>query len=287
MHDEGLALVPLWDDRQGTITGMLTASDFVLILRKLQRNIQVIGNEEPISAWKEAKLQFYGGPDGAAMQRRPLIHVKDSDNLVDVALTIIRNEISSVPIFKCMADSSGVPFLNLATLQGILKFLCSKLQEEAEGCSLLHNQLLSIPIGTWSPHTGRSSSRQLRTLLLSSPLNTCLDILLQDRVSSIPIVDDNGSLRDVYSLSDIMALAKNDVYARIELEQVTVQNALDVQYQVHGRRQCHTCLQTSTLLEVLEGLSIPGVRRLVVIEQSTRFVEGIISLRDVFTFLLG
>ena len=42
---------------------------------QLQRNIQVIGNEEPISAWKEAKLQFYGGPDGAAMQRRPLIHV--------------------------------------------------------------------------------------------------------------------------------------------------------------------------------------------------------------------
>ncbi|AQK96347.1 Sucrose nonfermenting 4-like protein [Zea mays] len=63
MHDVGLALVPFWDDRQGTITGMLTASDFVLILRKLQRNIQVIGNEEPISAWKEAKLQFYGGPD--------------------------------------------------------------------------------------------------------------------------------------------------------------------------------------------------------------------------------
>lgn len=46
---------------------------------QLQRNIRVIGNEElemhPISAWKEAKLQFYGGPDGAAMQRRPLIHV--------------------------------------------------------------------------------------------------------------------------------------------------------------------------------------------------------------------
>jgi len=49
------------------------------MLRKLQRNIRALGNEElemhPISAWKEAKLQFYGGPDGAAMQRRPLIHV--------------------------------------------------------------------------------------------------------------------------------------------------------------------------------------------------------------------
>ncbi|CAL5032359.1 unnamed protein product [Urochloa decumbens] len=264
---------------------------FKIMHDELQRNIRALGNEElemhPISAWKEAKLQFYGGPDGAVMQRRPLIHVKDSDNLVDVALTIIRNEISSVPIFKSLPDSSGMPLLNLATLQGILKFLCSKLQEQAEGYSLLQNQLLNIPIGTWSPHTGRASNRQLRTLRLTSPLNSCLDLLLQDRVSSIPIVDDNGSLRDVYSLSDIMALAKNDVYARIELEQVTVQNALDVQYQLQGRRQCHTCLQTSTLLEVLEELSIPGVRRVVVIEQSTRFVEGIISLRDIFTFLLG
>ncbi|KAL5656798.1 hypothetical protein ACJX0J_036117, partial [Zea mays] len=43
------------------------------------------------------------------------------------------------------------------------------LQEEAKGGSLLQNQLHNIPISTW----------QLRTLLLSSPLNTCLDILLQ------------------------------------------------------------------------------------------------------------
>ncbi|KAL6650685.1 hypothetical protein ACP70R_009610 [Stipagrostis hirtigluma subsp. patula] len=204
MHEEGLALVPLWDDHQGTITGMLTASDFVLILRKLQRNIRALGHEElemhPISVWKEAKLQFYGGPDGAAMQRRPLIHVKDSDNLVDVALSIIRNEISLVPIFKSLPDTSGMPLLNLATLQGILKFLCSKLQDQAEGYSFLQSQLVNIPIGTWSPHTGRASSRQLRTLRLSAPLNSCLDLLLQDRVSSIPIVDDNGSLRDVYSL---------------------------------------------------------------------------------------
>jgi 5'-AMP-activated protein kinase, regulatory gamma subunit len=49
------------------------------------------------------------------------LQVKDSDNLVDVALTIIRNEISSVPIFKSLPDSTGMPLLNLATLPGILK----------------------------------------------------------------------------------------------------------------------------------------------------------------------
>ncbi|VAH47461.1 unnamed protein product [Triticum turgidum subsp. durum] len=183
MHDEGLALVPLWDDGQGTVTGMLTASDFVLILRKLQRNIRVLGHEElemhSVSAWKEAKLQYYGGADVAGMQRRPLVHVKDSDNLRDVALTIIQNEISSVPIFKSSTDISGIPLLNLATLPGILKFLCSKLQEQPEGYPILRNQISSIPIGTWSQHTGRASTRQLRTSGLSAPLITCLDFLLE------------------------------------------------------------------------------------------------------------
>ncbi|KAL5214850.1 hypothetical protein ABZP36_004002 [Zizania latifolia] len=292
MHDEGLSLVPLWDDHQQTITGMLTASDFVLILRKLQRNIRALGHEElemhSVSAWKEAKLQFYGRTDVAAIKRRPLIHVKYSDNIMDVALAIIRNEISSVPILKSsLPDSSGMPLLGLATLPGIVKFLCSKLQEQPEGCSFLQNQIVSMPIGTWSPHTGKASNRQLKTLRPSTPLNSCLDLLLEDRLSSIPIVDDNGTLLDVYSLSDIMALAKNDVYTRIELEQVTVKHALELQYQVNGPRQCHTCLSTSTVIEVLEQLSVPGVRRLVIIESRSRIVQGIISLRDAFTFLIG
>ncbi|CAM0904816.1 unnamed protein product [Alopecurus aequalis] len=264
---------------------------FNIMHDELQRNIRVLGHEElemhSVSVWKEAKLQYYGEPDVTARQRRPLVHVKDSDNLRAVALTIIQNEISSVPIFTSSADISGMPLLNLATLPGILKFLCSKLQEQPEAYSILRNQISSIPIGTWSQHTGRASNRQLRTSRLNDPLITCLDFLLEDRISSIPIVDDNGSLLDVYALSDIMALAKNDVYTRIELEQVTVGHALELQYQVNGRRQCHTCLCTSTLLEVLEQLSVPGVRRLVVIEPMTRFVQGIISLRDVVTFLLG
>ncbi|KAF2933798.1 hypothetical protein DAI22_04g113800 [Oryza sativa Japonica Group] len=238
MHDEGLSLVPLWDDQQQTVTGMLTASDFVLILRKLQRNIRTLGHEElemhSVSAWKEAKLQFYGGPDVAAIQRRPLIHVKDSDNLRDVALAIIRNEISSVPIFKPSTDSSGMPLLGLATLPGIVKFICSKLQEQPEGYSFLQNQIVSMPIGTWSPHTGKASNRQLRTSRPSTPLNSCLDLLLEDRVSSIPIVDDNGALLDVYSLSDIMALGKNDVYTRIELEQVTVEHVSPYSFQLYS-----------------------------------------------------
>jgi hypothetical protein len=61
------------------------------------------------------------------------LQVKDSDNLRAVALSIIQNEISSVPIFKSSMDVSGMPILNLATLPGILK------------CMVVFVRLYSVP----------------------------------------------------------------------------------------------------------------------------------------------
>jgi hypothetical protein len=60
--------------------------------------------------------------------------------------------------------------------------LCSKIQEQPEGYPILQNQISSIPIGTWSQHTGRASKRQLRTSRLNVPLITCLDFLLEGTI---------------------------------------------------------------------------------------------------------
>ncbi|EEC76571.1 hypothetical protein OsI_14403 [Oryza sativa Indica Group] len=47
-------------------------------------------------------------------------------------------------------------------------------------------------------------------------------------VSSIPIVDDNDSLLDTYSRSDITALAKDKVYTHIRLDEMTIHQALQL-----------------------------------------------------------
>nr|CAD1836687.1 unnamed protein product [Ananas comosus var. bracteatus] len=293
MAEEGFTVVPLWDDSRGNITGMLTPSDFILILRELQNNMRALANEElemhSISSWKEGKLQLYGQPDAAVgVNRRPLIHVGDLESLKDVALKIVQNEISSVPIFKSsLDDASSMPLLNLASLPGILRFICKNSAELIQLFPLLQFQISAIPLGTWLPTTGRGSGRPLSILRRDALLSSALNLLLEARVSSIPIVDENGSLLDVYARSDIMALAKDNIYARIQLEQMTVEHALEQVYQVNGRRRCYTCFRSTTFHEILQQLSNPGVRRLVVVDARTRIVEGIISLRDIFTFLLG
>ncbi|KAG1331626.1 sucrose nonfermenting 4-like protein [Cocos nucifera] len=293
MYEQGLAVVPLWDDCRANVTGMLTASDFILILRELQSNARVLANEElemhTVSAWKEGKLRIYGRSTGPPiLRRRPLISVLDEDLLNAVALKIVQNEISAVPILgSSLEDGSSMTLLNLASLPGILKFICTHFGEYIESVPLLQYPIFRIPLGTWMPNTGRGSVRQLAILQRNASLSSGLDLLLEAGVSSIPIVDDRGSLIDVYSRSDIMALAKDDMYARIQLDQMTMEQALEQVYQTNGRRRCHTCFRSTSFREILERLSDPGVRRLVVIDPRTRLVEGIISLRDVFTFLLG
>ncbi|KAK0602265.1 hypothetical protein LWI29_031876 [Acer saccharum] len=54
----------------------------------------------------------------------------------------------------------------------------------------------------------------------------------------------------------------------------------------NGQR-CQMCLRSDPLHKVMERLANPGVRRLVIVEAGSKRVEGIISLSDVFKFLLG
>lgn len=125
----------------------------------------------------------------------------------------------------------------------------------------------------------------------SASLGAALSLLVQAQVSSIPIVDDNDSLLDVYSRSDITALAKDKVYTHINLEQMTIHQALQLGQEPlspygFSSQRCHMCLRSDPLFLVMERLSKPGVRRLIVVEAGSKRVEGIVALSDIFRFLL-
>ncbi|XP_039126505.1 sucrose nonfermenting 4-like protein isoform X1 [Dioscorea cayenensis subsp. rotundata] len=293
MYEEGLFVVPIWDELRATVTGMLTASDFISILKGLQENVLVLAEEEldnyTVSAWKEIKFQQNSnGPVG--MHRRPVIHASDQECLKDVALKIVRNEISSLPVFKSSSQDTCMPLLTLACLPGVLKYIFTHYREPIIALPLLQHPICRIPLGTWLLETGRGNGRQLAMLGSNSPLSSALQLLLEGRISTIPIVDDSGSLVDIYSRSDILALAKGDMYAHIQPHQMTMHQALQQVYQansyINGRRRCHTCFRSSTLHEVMDQLSDPAVRRLVIVDAISKRVEGIISLRDVLEFLL-
>ncbi|XP_022856587.1 sucrose nonfermenting 4-like protein isoform X4 [Olea europaea var. sylvestris] len=290
MFDQGLAVVPLWDEHHGQIAGMLTASDFMLILLKLHRNRAMFTNEEldihTISAWKHQKFHHPKDMIGALvpLQQRSLIQAGPDESLGGLASRILHNNISAVPIIHSAKDGSCPQLLHIACLSEILKHVCRHFKHHIGYLPLLQQPIGYLPLGTWAREAGRASDRPLLTLRTNDSLDSALNLLLEAQISSVPILDDRGNIVSVYSRSDIMSLAKDNMYIRIQLDEMMMSQALEATGEAGGRYQ--TCTRFDSLCRVMELLSEPDVRRVIVIEACSRRIEGIITLRDVFTFIL-
>ncbi|XP_062175177.1 sucrose nonfermenting 4-like protein isoform X3 [Alnus glutinosa] len=298
LHEQGIPMAPLCDFARGQFVGVLSALDFILILRELGSHASNLTEEElethTISAWKEGKAYLNRQNDGRGRAfPRHLIHAGPYDNMKDVALKILQNEVATVPIIYSSSEDGSFPqLLHLASLSGILKCICRYFRHNASSLPILQLPICTIPVGTWAPKIGESNRRPLATLRPSASLSSALNLLVQAQVSSIPIVDDNDSLLDIYCRSDITALAKDRAYTHINLDEMTIHQALQLgqdsysSYELRSQR-CQMCLRTDSVHKVMERLANPGVRRLVIVEAGSKRVEGIVSLGDIFKFLLG
>ncbi|XP_038705004.1 sucrose nonfermenting 4-like protein [Tripterygium wilfordii] len=300
LYEQAIPVAPLLDLCKCQFVGVLSALDFILILRELGNRGSSLTEEElethSIAAWKEGKVQLNRQIDDRERAvSSHLISAGPYDSLKDVALKILQKNVSTVPIIHSTGQEGSFPeLLHLACLSGILKCICRHFRHSYSSLPILQQPICSIPLGSWVPKIGESSGRPFAMLGPNASLGAALSLLLQADVSSIPIVDDNDSLLDIYSRSDITALAKDKAYAQIHLDEVTIQQVLQLGQDsnspygfFNGQQRCQMCLSSDPLQKVMERLANPGVRRLVIVEAGSKRVQGIISLGDVFRFLLA
>lgn len=299
LYEQGVPVAPLWDFGKGHFVGVLSAIDFILILRELGNHGSNLTEEElethTILAWKDGKIRQNRQIEGSGRPyARQLINAGPYDSLKDVALKILQNKVSTIPIIHSSSPDGSFPqLLHLASLSGILKCICRHFKHSSSSLPILQQPISSIPLGTWVPKIGESSRPPLAMLRPNASLGVALTLLVEADVSSVPIVDENDSLLDLYSRSDITSLAKDRAYAQIRLDEMSIHQALQLGQDanspcgVFNGQRCQMCLSSDPLQKVMERLANPGVRRLVIVEAGSKRVEGIITLSDVFRFLLG
>ncbi|MCL7044976.1 hypothetical protein MKW94_014673, partial [Papaver nudicaule] len=228
LYEQGITVAPLWDFCNAQFVGVITASDFVLILRELGKHGSNLTEEElethTISAWKEGKMHIKRQTDGnGSVFPRRLIQAGPYDSLKDLSVKILQNDVAIVPIIHSPSQDGSFPqLLHIASLSEILKCICRHFRHSSGSLPILEQPICSFPLGTWLPKIGESNGRPLAMLRPNASLSSALSLLIQAQVSSIPIVDDNDSLLDIYSRSDITALAKDKAYARIQLDEMSI-----------------------------------------------------------------
>ncbi|KAI7991965.1 Sucrose nonfermenting 4-like protein [Camellia lanceoleosa] len=234
LYEQGIPVAPLWDFCKGQFVGVLSALDFILILREL-------GNHGSNLTEEELETHSYQ------------LGKRENHILTD----------KSIAVADHIQD-----LLHLASLSEILKCICRHFRHSSSSLPILQQPICLLILGTWGPKIGESNGQSFAMLRPNAPLSSALSLLVQAEVSSIPIVDDNDSLLDIYCRSDITALAKDRAYAQIRLDEMSMHQALQLgqdasPYGFFNGQRCQMCLRSDPLHKVMERLANPGVRRLV------------------------
>ncbi|KAF6115671.1 protein kinase AMP-activated non-catalytic subunit gamma 3 [Phyllostomus discolor] len=256
----GVRAAPLWDSRKQSFVGMLTITDFILVLHRYYRSplVQIYEIEEhKIETWREIYLQ------GCV---KPLVSISPNDSLFEAVYSLIKNRIHRLPVL----DPVSGDVLHIITHKRLLKFLHifgSLLPRP----SFLSRTIQDLGIGTF---------RDLAVVLETAPVLTALDIFVDRHVSALPVVNEDGQVVGLYSRFDVIHLAAQHTYNHLDM---SVGEAL------RQRTLCLegvlSCQPEEALEEVIDRIVREQVHRLVLVDDSQHLL-GVVSLSDILQALV-
>ncbi|KAM7104373.1 5'-AMP-activated protein kinase subunit gamma-3 isoform 1-T2 [Molossus nigricans] len=256
----GVRAAPLWDSKKQSFVGMLTITDFILVLHRYYRSplVQIYEIEEhKIETWREIYLQ------GCI---KPLVSISPNDSLLEAAYTLIKNRIHRLPVL----DPVSGDVLHIITHKRLLKFL------HIFGALLPRPSFLSRTI----QDLGIGTFRDLAVVLETAPILTALDIFVDRPVSALPVINEDGQVVGLYSRFDVIHLAAQHTYNQLDM---SVGDAL------RQRTLCLegvlSCLPEENLGEIIDRIVREQVHRLVLVDESQHLL-GLVSLSDILQALV-
>uniref|UniRef100_A0A8D3C6L7 Protein kinase, AMP-activated, gamma 2 non-catalytic subunit b n=1 Tax=Scophthalmus maximus TaxID=52904 RepID=A0A8D3C6L7_SCOMX len=256
----GVRAAPLWDTEKQSFVGMLTITDFIIILHRYYKSplVQIYELEEhKLETWREVYLQA---------TFKPLVNISPDASLFDAVYTLIKNKIHRLPVIDPVTGNA----LYILTHKRILKFLQLFMCEMPKP-AFMKQTLGELGIGTY---------HDIAFIHPDTPIIKALNIFVERRVSALPVVDDSGKVVDIYSKFDVINLAAEKAYNNLD---ITVTQALKHRSQYfEGVMKCH---KMETLETIVDRIVKAEVHRLVVVDEHSS-IEGIVSLSDILQALV-
>ncbi|XP_030017067.1 5'-AMP-activated protein kinase subunit gamma-1 isoform X2 [Sphaeramia orbicularis] len=256
----GVRAAPLWDTEKQSFVGMLTITDFIIILHRYYKSpmVQIYELEEhKLETWREVYLQA---------TFKPLVNISPDASLFDAVYTLIKNKIHRLPVIDPVTGNA----LYILTHKRILKFLQLFMREMPKP-AFMKQTLGELGIGTY---------HDIAFIHPDTPIIKALNIFVERRVSALPVVDESGKVVDIYSKFDVINLAAEKTYNNLD---ITVTQALKHRSQYfEGVVKCH---KMETLETIVDRIVKAEVHRLVVVDERSS-IEGIISLSDILQALV-
>lgn len=254
---------PLWNSKTSKFSGLLTASDFLNIVHYASTCPDQSTNLSDTLTLDG--LANIGSMSGSSALDTCSIH--PSRSLYDACVKMINSSARRIPLIDRDEETMREIVVSVLTQYRILKFVSMNCRE---------TRFLLQPLRDL--HIGRTTD--LCHARLSTPIEDVINLLIQHQISSVPILDDDNKLINVYEAVDLLLLVKGGVYADLSL---TVGEAL--LRRSDDFEGVYTCTLDDTLFVVLETIRKSRLHRLFVLDNDGKLL-GVMTLGDILKYIL-
>lgn len=262
MLQNGIISCAIWDSVKYKFVGLLTAADFIDAV-----HYQIVSND-----WSSSQT----------LVLTDLAEIKTKINARPVATTSINPYKSVYDACKVLLDSSAhrVPLIDqddklgfdvvvsVLTQYRVLRFMALNCKE---------TRALNTPIGELNLVT-----TDVRTAHMDNTVQDAIATFHETGVSTIPIVDDNGCLLNMYETYDVLTLLRSSSFQNDR--HLTIGEAL--MRRPSDFEGLMTCAESDSLADIMEIVRRNRVLRLCVVDEK-QTLKGIVTLSDILDYIIN
>jgi len=263
------ATAPIWDTEKKQFAGLLSNTYFVGLLREAFENVprglssKDEGGEAKLrELWRshlEGKLSARTNDWGE------FVSVHPDDPIHKACNVLFQNELRYIGV----VDDHTV--LAVLSKSRILKYFVGNFSHTPD---FMHRTLEELGIGTFE---------KVMTLLRETPLAMAVDILASKNFQSLPVVDDQGIVVDVFTSRELMFVGERED-ALLLLERPVFEVVDMVRTENGAVEGVRTCQRGDSLQAVMRSILTSRMNHLICVDTGGH-IEGIVSLTDILYFL--
>ncbi|KAL9013941.1 MAG: hypothetical protein Q9173_001378 [Seirophora scorigena] len=262
LTQNGIVSAPLWDSKTSTFGGLLTTSDYINLIQYYWQNPDAVNR---IDQFKLNSLRDIERAIGVSPLETASIHPLKP--LYEACRRMLETQARRIPLVD-IDDETGRPMVvSVVTQYRILKFVAVNVHET----QYLRKPLRHLKLGTY---------KDLVTANMETSVFELIHKLVNYNISSVPILNSDGVVTNVFEAVDVITLIKEANYDDLNLH---VGEAL--QKRPEEFPGIYTCSIDDRLDTIFDTIRKSRVHRFVVIDEDSRLV-GVLTLSDILEYIL-
>jgi 5'-AMP-activated protein kinase regulatory gamma subunit len=195
------------------------------------------------------------------------LSVHPSRPLYEACTQMLKTRARRIPLVDIDDETGREMVVSVITQYRILKFISVNVAQT----EMLKKSVAEIGLGTYG---------DLQTANMDTRVIDVIHMMVKYSISSVPILDKEGHVLNVFEAVDVISIIKGGVY-----DDLTTGVGDALSKRADDFAGIYTCSEEDRLDSIFDTIRKSRVHRLVVIDEENR-LKGVISLSDILKYVL-